>query len=186
MSLFFSASPTLRQVQWRVLMWSRQWPPCWAWWWRGWSRALMGAAALSPMAAPSPAMKCRRFLSGGDVPVDGATSYHFVFRIISQLTHLAKCDPHFRVLKLLAQNNIVTNVWMCIVVFAVCNVIYSPVPCYARRVKRLYITNQNRCCEKLDVLKTPTDCNSVLHRWVILEKNIVFIRHTWMKEYAGT
>ena len=70
LSLFPSASPTLRRVQWRVLTWTRRWPPCWAWWWRGWSRARTWAPAVNPTAAPPSATRCRRLESGGRALVD--------------------------------------------------------------------------------------------------------------------
>lgn len=74
-SSFFvlSASPILRRAPWRALTWSGRSQPCWARWWRGWSRAPTGATPPNPTAAPAPAMRFKRRPWGGGVPADDAT-----------------------------------------------------------------------------------------------------------------
>lgn len=74
-----SGSPILRPALWLVWRWSGRSPRCWAWSWRGWSRARLKAAAGKPTAALSPATRYKRPLWGGGAPADGATCCNSFF-----------------------------------------------------------------------------------------------------------
>lgn len=124
-SSFFilSASPILRRVLWRALTWSGRSPPCWAWWWRGWSRAPVGATPLNPTAAPAPAMRYKRHPWGEGVPADDTTIQSST--ATETRSRLESCKQNYTV---------IITAWSHMFVFAACCYLFT----CAKSCQRLY------------------------------------------------
>lgn len=167
--LFFvlSASLILRRVLWRALTWSGRSPPCWAWWWRGWSRAPMGATPPNPTAAPAPAMRYKRRPWGGGVPADDATRQSST--ATETRSRLESCK----------RNHTVITAWSHMIVFAACCYLFTYAMSSEKDSQRLYFFFK--------------DSNVILHIHInmhtqmghIREKYHFYLTH-WWKKNAGT